>query len=315
MDDHRNIISSVSLFLWEEAQITQVLQENVVLDLLCCRERCFEAQPAHTGRAEQSARKRRLQSLFCTKQKTRICKDILWLYLENTWRALKSFSLQINSQHAWQFVTFLPSWRSYLVHAAWFISVGRKKCLFSCVLSSCIVMFWFWHVPLLWHILRYTFFFFPTQSYFLNTVHFHRTSKHQQPSCSMLVPPCVPFFFCCHFFPALPWICVTLLWTLGGQDIPGSCLLSIAPPDQLLHNCCPSSQCDIVLPQCSSLSRPSLDKSSLGLVKIILITALSFLAFTCRFTEHALKNRVAVKLLWMIKSKIWKRCPEECCLI
>lgn len=209
----------------------------------CAAQCCFGAQPAHIGRAERPAQKRRLQSHFSMKQKIRIRKGILWLHLENTWWALKSCFVQINNQHAWQFVAFLLSWRIYLVHAAWFISVGRKKCLFTCVLSSCIVMFWFWHVPLLWHILRYTLFVFPTQSYCLNTVHFYRTSKHQQPSCSALVLLCVPFLLCCHFPPALPWICVSLLWALWGQDIPGSCLLSIAPPDQLLHNHCPSCQC------------------------------------------------------------------------
>lgn len=279
---------SVSLFLWEEARITLVLQENVVPDLLCCTECCFGAQPAHIGRAERPARKRRLQSRFCMKQKIRIRKGILWLHLENTWWALKSCFVQINNQHAWQFVAFLLSWRIYLVHAAWFISVGRKKCLFTCVLSSCIVMFWFWHVPLLWHILRYTLFVFPTQSYCLNTVHFHRTSKHQQPSCSALVPLCVPFLLCCYFSPALPWICV--FCELCGDRTSRA---PVCCPLRPQISCCtiiahPASV--LVLPQCRSLSRPSLDKPSLGLVKIILMPALSFTAFICSFKECALKN-------------------------
>lgn len=171
----------------------------------------------------------------------RIRKGILWLCLGNTWRALKS-SLQINSQHAWQFVAFLLSWRSYLVHTAWFISVGREKCLFSCVLSSCIVMFWFWHVPLLWRILRYTFFFFLLRVIFWILYVSIGLPNTISPAAARLSLPVS--LFCCHFFPALPWICVTLLWILWGQDIPGSCLLSIAPPDQPLHNCCPACQCD-----------------------------------------------------------------------
>jgi len=58
-----------------------------------------------------------------------------------------------------------------------------------------------------------------------------------------------------------------------------SCCTIIAHPASVL-----------VLPQCRSLSRPSLDKPSLGLVKIILMPALSFIAFICRFIECALKN-------------------------
>lgn len=84
MEDHKKVISSVSQFLGEEAQIAQVLQQDILLDQPHCTEHRFGAQPAHAGRTEQSAQNRRLQSCSRTKHKIGILKRIARLYFENT---------------------------------------------------------------------------------------------------------------------------------------------------------------------------------------------------------------------------------------